>query len=94
MSNTPEDTRRNYQGKQIEKEDNQSVTRVSFRIPVDSILFYRRMAPHMFEAGVIKEPRLSLLAKAMLTEAEAHASRPVIERVPNETGTALTGILP
>lgn len=72
MSNNPVDAGENYENKTIrqqakeEKVDNQSATRVSFRIPVDAIMFYKRMAQHMFEGGIIKEPKFSLLAKASL----------------------------
>lgn len=70
MSNTPVDTGQDNTVEEDTEEqediDNHSLTRVSFRIPVDAIMFYKRMAQNFYEGGLIPEPKLALLAKACL----------------------------
>ena len=71
MRNSPVDMAGNYEDKQVEgeeqeEEDTQNATRVSFRIKVDQVTFFKRMADHFYQEGYIAEPRFALLAKACL----------------------------
>lgn len=68
MSNNTVDTERSTPVEEEEEEefDNHVATLVSFRIPVDAIMFYKRMAQNFYEGGLIPEPKLALLAKACL----------------------------
>src|SRR5437660_9313796 len=71
MSKSPVDKAGNYKDKPVkgeekEKGDTQNATRVSLRIKVDQVVFFRRMADHFYNEGYIVEPRFALLAKACL----------------------------
>lgn len=48
------------------KNNNQAATKVSFRIKVKQIMFFRRMITYFFENDFIPEPTLSHLARACL----------------------------
>ena len=45
------------------KNNNQAETKVSFRIKVDQLLFYKRMADYFFKNNYIAKPSLSHLAR-------------------------------
>jgi hypothetical protein len=66
MSNNPVDTGQASAQLEQEEDDNQSTTRISFRVRVDALTFHKRMAQYFFENHLIAEPKLSLLAKACL----------------------------
>jgi hypothetical protein len=48
------------------KNYNQAATKVSFRIKVKQIVFYKRMTAYFFENNLIPEPSLSHLGRACL----------------------------
>lgn len=48
------------------KNNNQAETKVSFRIKVDQLIFYRRMADYFFKYNYIAKPNLSHLARVCL----------------------------
>lgn len=66
MSNSPVDAEQDTGVGEEEIEEESSPTLAAFRIPSDSVIFYRRMAQHMYQGGLIKEPKLAALAKACL----------------------------
>jgi len=49
-----------------EEEDTRNATRISFRVKVNELMFFKRMADHFYQEGYIAEPKSSLLAKACL----------------------------
>jgi len=68
MSKSPVDTAWNLnepvEGQ--EKENTRKATLIAFRVKVNQVLFFKRMADHFCKEGLIAEPRFSLLAKACL----------------------------
>lgn len=67
MSNGPVDTEQNFEDRPVEEEgDTQAATLVTFRVKVNQLMFFKRMADHFYEEGYIAEPKFSLLAKACL----------------------------
>jgi hypothetical protein len=68
MSNNPVDTARNLdetvEGQ--EKENTRNATLIAFRVKVNQVLFFRRMADQFYKEGLIAAPRFALLAKACL----------------------------
>ena len=69
MSNGPVDTEQNFEDKPVEgeeEEDTRNATRISFRVKVSQLMFFKRMADHFYNEGYIAEPKFSLLAKACL----------------------------
>jgi hypothetical protein len=66
MSNIPVVTGQASAQLEQEEDDNQSATRISFRVRVDALTFHKRVAQYFFECHLIPEPKLSLLAKACL----------------------------
>jgi hypothetical protein len=68
MSNNPVDTARNLDEtvKVQEKEDTRNATLIAFRVKVNQVMFFKRMADHFYKEGLIAAPRFSLLAKACL----------------------------
>ena len=49
-----------------EKENTKNATLIAFRVKVNQVLFFKRMADHFYKEGLIAEPRFVLLAKACL----------------------------
>ena len=49
-----------------EEEDTRNATRISFRVKVNELMFFKRMADHFYQERYIAEPKFSLLAKACL----------------------------
>jgi hypothetical protein len=69
MSNGPVHKEQNFEDKPVEgkeEEDTRNATRISFRVKVNQLMFFKRMADHFYQEGYIAEPKFSLLAKACL----------------------------
>src|SRR5438309_4768579 len=69
MSNSPVDTEQDMDDqydKEQEESDNQAATLVTFRLKVNQMQFFKRMADHFYNEGYIAEPKFAQLAKTCL----------------------------